>query len=74
MSRADEIDGAGDPAAVAFGHHQQHVAAHALADQREEFSGQIRPAPFARAGLHVEREERVPGILGDVGCRSGGGS
>ena len=34
--RADEIDGAGDPAAVAPGHHQQHVLRHFLADQREE--------------------------------------
>ena len=63
---ADEIDGAGDPAAVALGHHQQHVLGHGLADQRKERAGEIRPAPFARAGLHVEFEERVPRILGDV--------
>ena len=37
-----------------------------LADQREEFAGEIGPAPFARAGVHVEREERVPRVLGDV--------
>ncbi len=63
---ADEIDGAGDPAVVAPRHDQEHVVRHALADQREEGAGEIGPAPFARAGLHVEGKERVPGILGDV--------
>src|SRR5579883_2523095 len=32
--RADEIDRTRDPAVIAAGHHQQHVASHALADQR----------------------------------------
>src|SRR5215470_7898885 len=54
---ANEVDGAGDPTAVALGHHQEHVLAHALADLREELPREVRPAPFARAGLHVEREE-----------------
>ena len=64
--RADEVDRARDPATVAFRHHQQHVIAHAFADQREECARQIRPSPFARAGLHVEGEERVPRLFGDV--------
>ncbi len=29
-------------------------------DQRIELAGEIRPAPFARPGIHVEAEERVP--------------
>src|SRR5215470_1115793 len=51
---ADEVDGAGDPAAVALGHHEQHVLAHGLADLREEGSREVWAAPFARTGLHVE--------------------
>ena len=57
---ADEIDRAGDPAAGPLGHHQQDAVAHALADQREERAREIGPAPFARAGVHVEGEEGVP--------------
>jgi len=49
--RADEIDRARDPAVVALRHHQEHVLAHGFADQRKEFSREIRPAPFARTGL-----------------------
>src|SRR5712672_2641612 len=67
----DEIDGAGDPAALAPGHHQQHVLRHALAYKRKEGAGQIRPAPFARTGIHVEIEEGVPGILGEVAAGEG---
>ena len=63
---ADEIDGAGDEAAGALGHHQHDLVGHALADQRVELSGQVGPAPFARAGLHVELEEGVPGLFGQV--------
>ncbi len=63
--RADEIDGPRDPASLALRHHQQHVVAHGLADQRIEFSIEIGAAPFARPGLHVELEIGVPGILGD---------
>ena len=68
VSRADEIDGAGDPAAVALGHHQQDTVAHLLADQRIERAREIGPAPFARSGLHVELEERVPDAFGEVGA------
>ena len=64
--RADEIDGAGDPAAGALRHDQDDAVGHALADQRIELAGEVGAAPFARAGLHVEVEERVPGLLGQV--------
>ena len=59
--RADEIERAGDIAAVAAGHDQQDPVGHALADQREEAPVEIRPAPFPRAGVHVEGEEGIPG-------------
>ena len=39
-----------------------------LADDGEEFAREIGPAPFARAGVHVEGEERVPDRLGQVGA------
>src|SRR5581483_584933 len=45
--RADEVDRAGDPAVIAAGHHQEHVAGHATADQRIERAVEIWPAPFA---------------------------
>ena len=65
---ADEVERAGNLSAGALGHDQQDVVAHALADQREERAGEVGPAPFARAGLHVEGEERIPGRLGQVGA------
>jgi hypothetical protein len=64
--RADEVDGAGNPAPVALGHDQEDAVAHLLADERIELSRQIRATPFARAGLHVELEERVPHAFGEV--------
>ena len=63
---ADEIDGACDPAAGAARHHQQDAVAHSFADDRKEFAGEIGPAPFARAGFHVEGEEGVPDALRQV--------
>src|SRR5262245_30512340 len=48
---ADEIDRAGDVAAVALRHYQQDLVAHLLADDRVERAREIRPAPFARAGV-----------------------
>ena len=36
--------------------------------QREELACQIGPAPFARAGIHVEGEEGVPRGFGEVGA------
>ena len=41
---------------------------HGLAEAREELAGEIRPAPFARAGLRVESKEGVPRTLGEVGA------
>src|SRR5262249_9117400 len=75
---ADEIDGACDPAVVAPRHDQQDVLGHALADQREEGTVEIGPAPFTRASLHVEGKEGVPRFFSDVAtvermdCDSGG--
>ena len=63
---ADEVDRARDVAPGAFRHHQQHLVGHRLADQRIEFARQIGPAPFARAGVHVEGEESVPDAFGQV--------
>src|SRR5689334_12146843 len=63
---ADEVDRARDPSAVTLGHDKENVLAHALADQRKELAREIRPAPSARTGLHVETEEGVPCVLGDV--------
>ena len=39
---------------------------HALADQRIEFAGEVGPAPFAAAGIHVEGEELVPDAFGQI--------
>ncbi len=63
---ADEVDGAGDPAAGALGHHQEDAVGHRRAGDGEEFARQIGPAPFARAGVHVELEEGVPHAFGQV--------
>src|SRR5262249_34546236 len=67
--RANEVDGAGDPAPVALGHHQQDAVAHLLADERIKLPRQIRTAPFARAGFHVEGEEGVPHAFGEIRAR-----
>ena len=37
-----------------------------LADQRVELAREVGPAPFARAGLHVEIEKRVPDLFGEI--------
>src|SRR5690606_11470828 len=63
---ADEVDGAGDVASAALCHHQQDIVGHALADQRIEGAGQVGAAPFAAAGIHVESEELVPDVFGEV--------
>ena len=54
------------------GHHQQDAVAHFFPDDRKEFAGQIRPAPFARTGVHVEGEKGVPHRFGEVGAREPG--
>ena len=41
------------------------------ADQRKEGAGKVGPAPFPRAGVHVEIEEGVPGVFGDVAAGEG---
>ena len=52
-------------------HHQQDAVGHALADQVKEGPGEVGAAPFARAGVHIEGEEGVPDILGQVGPKIG---
>src|SRR5919197_4326182 len=64
--RADEIDGPGNLASVALGHDQKDAVAHLLADKRVKLARQVRTAPFARAGLHVELEEGVPHAFGEI--------
>ena len=54
--------------ATALGDHQQITVSLFLPDDRIEFTREIRPAPFARSGLHVEIEERVPDAFGQVGA------
>src|SRR5580698_1744092 len=65
---ADEVDGACNPAPLAPGHHQQYVLGHALADERKKLAIEIGPAPFPRAGVHVEVEEGIPCLFGDLGA------
>src|SRR5262245_17784076 len=65
---ADEVDGAGDPAPAALGHHQKNAVAHLLADERIERAGEVRTPPLARAGLHVEVEKVVPHAFGEIGA------
>lgn len=64
--RAYEVDCPRNIAPIAFRHHQQHIIGHALADKRIELPREIRPAPFAAAGIHVEGEELVPDVFGEV--------
>ncbi len=57
---AEKIDRAGDIAPAAPRHDQQNALGHGRADAVEKVARQIGTAPFARAGVHVEGEERVP--------------
>src|SRR5216684_1181152 len=66
---ADEIDGTGNETSRPSGHDQENAIGHGLADERIELAAQIRAAPFARAGLHVEGEERVPYGFGQIRSR-----
>ncbi len=68
---ADQVEGAGDPLAVAAGQHQQHLVRHPLAEQREECPVQIGRPPLARAGVGVEPVEGVPVVLGDLRAGEG---
>src|SRR5579885_1132739 len=64
---ADEVECAADPASRALGHYQENAVSHLGADDREELSREIRPSPLARTGFHVEGEEGVPDLLGEIG-------
>jgi len=57
---SDKIQGPGNDAPLAPRQDEQHMRPHALADQAEELPRQVRRAPFARTGLHVEIKECVP--------------
>ena len=62
---ADEIDRAGDIAPAAARHHQEDAVGERRPDQVEERTGQVGAAPFARASVNVELEERVPMLSPD---------
>lgn len=63
---ADEVECAGDRAPVAEGKNQQHALRQTFTKAREEIAREVGLAPFARAGIHVEHEERVPIRFRDV--------
>ena len=63
---ADQVEGAGDGVSVAEGHDQGDAVGHGGAEAGEEVAGQIGPAPFAGAGVHVEAEEGVPVGFSDI--------
>ena len=58
--RANQVERAGDRSSIPLGEDQQHLVRHLLPEQREERTRQIGPAPFARAGILIERPEGVP--------------
>ena len=64
MSRADQVERAGDRPAVAIGEEQQQPVAHRLAEQVEEGAGQIGMAPFAA--------RRCPGRNAHIASHSAG--
>jgi len=65
---ADEVQGPSDGRLVPEGHDQGDTVGHGRAVAGEEVARQIRPAPLAVAGVHVEVEEGVPTGLGQVGA------
>src|SRR5215212_6574207 len=62
----DKIDRAGDVAPGPLRHDEEDAVAQALRRNGEKGAVEVRPAPFARAGIHVESEEGVPVRLGDI--------
>jgi hypothetical protein len=63
---ADEVKRPRHVATGALGEHEQDLSGHGFAEQAEAAPREIGRAPFARAGVHVEREERIPMGLGEV--------
>jgi len=57
---AEKFDRPRDIAPAVARHHQQHAVGERRPDALKERARQIGAAPFARAGVHVEGEERVP--------------
>src|SRR5215467_6308624 len=64
--RAAKIDGACDPTARPLCHDKYDTLAHGFADQGVELASEIRAAPFAGPGLHVELEKRIPYCFGEI--------
>ncbi len=62
----DEVQGARDVAAIAFGHDKKDVPGHGFANEREEITGEIRRTPLAAAGVEIEVEERIPMMFFEV--------
>ena len=75
---ADQVERSRDVAALPLSHDEQTPVPHDLAEQREESPVEVRPAPLARAGVHVKVEKGIPMLLADVGphhvldCDAGG--
>src|ERR671931_2422044 len=63
---SDQVECARYIAPAALCEHEQAAVSHCLLQQREEWSVEIRPAPFTRTSVHVEGEERVPVGLRNV--------
>src|SRR5690606_5582931 len=64
---ADQVERSRDIAASPLCHDEQTPVPHDLAEQREESPADVRPAPLARAGVHVKVEKGIPMLLADVG-------
>ena len=67
--RADHVQRARHVAPGALGEHQEQPVGHRRPEQAEAAPVEIGRAPFARAGVHVEGEERVPMRLAEVAAR-----
>src|SRR5690606_34741217 len=62
----DEVQRTGNVAAIAPRHDEKRIIRHALADQAEDFAGEIGRAPFARACIHIEGVEGIPMIFSEI--------
>src|SRR5690606_22566175 len=58
--RPDQIQRTGNRDAVTLGQNQQAIVAHGVMQDVEKRPGQIRPPPFAPAGVLIKGPERVP--------------
>src|SRR5206468_7407724 len=58
--RADQVERAADPLALARRHHQRYAIAHRRTQHVEEAAREIGIAPFALRRRDIEIEERIP--------------